>query len=79
MRRTVTSELLDSDAGTPEEVAAALADLRMINRRFGGTRVMRELVTQVARATGARELTLLDPPWIIHGHRERARSISSLR
>ena len=36
MRRTVTPELLDSDSGTPAEVAASLADLNFINRWFGG-------------------------------------------
>ena len=36
MKRIVTTEWLDSDKGTPAEVAASLADLRGINRRFGG-------------------------------------------
>ncbi|MGE0405442.1 MAG: methyltransferase domain-containing protein [Candidatus Korobacteraceae bacterium] len=36
MKRTIVPELLDSDQGTPEEVQASLADLRLINRCFGG-------------------------------------------
>jgi ubiquinone/menaquinone biosynthesis C-methylase UbiE len=60
MRRTVEPELLDTDSGTPQEVAASLADLRGINRLFGGIGTMRDLVRDVARRTGARELTWLD-------------------
>jgi ubiquinone/menaquinone biosynthesis C-methylase UbiE len=60
MRRIVIPELLDTDAGTPDEIKASLADLRMINRYFGGTRVMRRLVEHVAKATGAHDLSLLD-------------------
>jgi ubiquinone/menaquinone biosynthesis C-methylase UbiE len=60
MRRVVEAELLDSDAGTPEEIARSLGDLRAINRRFGGTRTLRTLVEHVAAATGARSLSLLD-------------------
>ena len=60
MRRTVIPELLDADAGTAEEIEASLADLRMINRYFGGTRVMRRLVEHVAKADATSELSLLD-------------------
>ena len=60
MRRRVEPELLDSDAGTPEEVAAALADLRAVNRRFGGISGMRKLVERVVKKSGATELSLLD-------------------
>ncbi len=49
MNRTVEPELLDTDAGTPQEVADSLADLRAINRRFGGVSTMRDLVRRVAR------------------------------
>ncbi len=59
MQRRVRPELLDSDAGTPAEVARALGDLVAINRRFGGIRTMRRLVARVA-AGGARRLSLLD-------------------
>lgn len=60
MRRTVIPELLDSDTGTPAEIEAQLADLRLINRRFGGTSTMTALLRRVARKSGRRELSLLD-------------------
>jgi len=60
MRRTVIPELLDSDAGTPAEIAASLGDLRRINRWFGGAGTMCDLARRVAVRTGARDLTLLD-------------------
>ncbi|HMK21364.1 MAG TPA: hypothetical protein VK466_03470, partial [Terriglobales bacterium] len=52
MIRIPTSELLDTDAGTPAEVAASLNDLRRINRWFGGTSTTIDLVRRVARADG---------------------------
>jgi len=36
MQRRPTQELLDTDSGTPSEVAASLKDLRWFNRWFGG-------------------------------------------
>ncbi len=60
MKRTVAPELLDEDAGSPAEVASSLADLRRINRWFGGVRVLARLVERVAARSGRRELTLLD-------------------
>ena len=58
MKRVVKPELLDSDAGTPAEIAAALADLRRINRWFGGIRTTLRLVDRAADFS--RELSLLD-------------------
>ena len=60
MKRTVIPELLDTDAGTPAEIAAALADLRMVNRWFGGARVMTRLLARVAEVAGVSELSFLD-------------------
>ena len=60
MRRTVTPELLDDDAGSAAEVSSSLADLGRINRWFGGVRVLSRLVERVAERAGRRELTLLD-------------------
>jgi ubiquinone/menaquinone biosynthesis C-methylase UbiE len=60
MKRTVTSELLDSDAGTPSEIAASLSDLNGINRRFGGIATTRFLVDQVIRKLGVKSMSLLD-------------------
>lgn len=58
MKRVVKPELLDSDSGTPAEVAASLVDLRLVNRWFGGIRTARCLVDRVADS--APELSLLD-------------------
>jgi len=60
MKRLVIPELLDSDSGTAAEIAAALADLRMVNRWFGGAATMCRLVREVVRRTGKRQLSLLD-------------------
>ncbi|MGH9522953.1 MAG: methyltransferase domain-containing protein [Terriglobales bacterium] len=60
MRRVVTPELLDSDAGSPEEIQASLRDLRRINRWFGGVSTTASLLLRVAERTQKRELTVLD-------------------
>jgi Methyltransferase domain len=60
MKRIPTVELLDSDAGTPREVAASLADLRWFNRWFGGTCTTRRMVEQIVQATKATSLSLLE-------------------
>jgi ubiquinone/menaquinone biosynthesis C-methylase UbiE len=60
MKRIPTPELLDTDAGTPEEVAASLADLRSFNRWFGGTRTTQRMVEHVVRATDATSVSLLE-------------------
>ena len=49
MRRIPTTELLDTDSGTPAEIAASLADLRMINRWFGGTETTVQLLEHIAQ------------------------------
>ncbi len=60
MKRVVTPELLDDDAGSAAEISTSLADLGRINRWFGGVRVLSRLVERVAEKTDRRELTLLD-------------------
>src|SRR6266566_8895383 len=60
MRRVVIQELLDSDSGTPTEVAGSLQDLRMFNRWFGGVHTMSALLRQVASRTQLKELSWLD-------------------
>jgi ubiquinone/menaquinone biosynthesis C-methylase UbiE len=61
MKRTSTPEYLGtSNAFTAAQVQASLADLRMFNRWFGGTRVMRKLMERVISRTGSRELRWLD-------------------
>src|SRR4051794_34646627 len=60
MKRTVVPELLDTDAGTPAEVAASLADLRSFNRYFGGISTMTAMLRKVATRTGRKEISFLD-------------------
>lgn len=60
MKRKVDSELLDSDCGTPVEIAAALADIRRINRWFGGVSTSERLVQRVVDASALRRIELLD-------------------
>ena len=47
MKRVVTPELLDSDAAPPAEVQQTLADLRRINRWFGGISTTRCMLEKV--------------------------------
>ena len=60
MRRRPTAELLDTDSGTPAEVAGSIADLRFFNRRFGGIATTRSLIQSVARETGKSEFSVLE-------------------
>jgi ubiquinone/menaquinone biosynthesis C-methylase UbiE len=60
MRRQPSLELLDRDAGTPQEIAASLRDLQMFNQFFGGVRTSEALVRRAASKAGARELSLLE-------------------
>jgi len=60
MKRTAIPELLDTDSGTPAEIAASLADLRRINRWFGGASALCNLIEHIATLTGLREMSLLD-------------------
>ena len=60
MQRKLIPELLDDDLGSASEIASSLADLRRINRWFGGTRTTLHLLQRVAAECGCRELSLLD-------------------
>ena len=60
MRRTVIPELLDEDAGTRQEVEDSLADLRTINRYFGGVHTMKDLLLKVATKRRLNNLSWLD-------------------
>lgn len=60
MRRTVIPELLDSDAGSAREIQASLADLRRINRWFGGISTTTSLLRSVARRSKLTDISLLD-------------------
>src|SRR5215469_2500095 len=60
MQRRPTEELLDTDSGTPREVADSLKDLRWFNRWFGGVATVREMISTVVQKTGARQLSVLE-------------------
>lgn len=60
MQRVVIPELLDTDAGTPREIQDSLADLRTINRYFGGLHTMTELAREVAESKHLKSLSWLD-------------------
>ncbi len=60
MKRVVIPELLDSDSGTPAEIAASLADLRRVNRWFGGIATTRWMIEHVARTLRESSLSLLE-------------------
>lgn len=60
MQRVVIPELLDTDTGTPREVEDSLADLRMINRYFGGKHSMSSLFLRVAAARRIKTISWLD-------------------
>lgn len=60
MQRVVIPELLDTDAGTPREIQDSLADLRTINRYFGGLHTMTALAREVAESKHLKSLSWLD-------------------
>jgi ubiquinone/menaquinone biosynthesis C-methylase UbiE len=60
MNRAVTAELLDTDSGTPAEVEASLADLRRINRWFGGNATTQAMIENVARQLHIKAFSLLE-------------------
>jgi SAM-dependent methyltransferase len=60
MKRKVEPELLDSDCGTAAEIAAALADIRRVNRWFGGVATTERLLRRIVDELALREIELLD-------------------
>ncbi len=60
MKRIPSHELLDTDAGTPEEISGTLTDLRMFNHWFGGTSCTTRLVNRVVSHTKSNSLSWLD-------------------
>jgi ubiquinone/menaquinone biosynthesis C-methylase UbiE len=60
MKRVPTPELLDSDAGTPDEIAASLSDLRRINRWFGGAATTCWMVERAAQRLAVSSVSLLE-------------------
>jgi ubiquinone/menaquinone biosynthesis C-methylase UbiE len=61
MRRTNIPELLDFDLGTPAEISRSLADLRSLNRYFGGYSTTLSLIERVLKsAPGSAHWSYLD-------------------
>ncbi len=60
MKRVVVAELLDTDAGTPREVATSLKDLRMFNSWFGGVHTMSSLLRRVVQQRGLKQISWVD-------------------
>src|SRR5436190_602104 len=60
MKRIAVEELLDSDSGTPVEIAGSLADLGRINRWFGGVRTTESMLRRVAHQSTASCISLLE-------------------
>jgi|SRR5271165_5828085 len=60
MKRIVIPELLDTDAGTPAEIAASFSDLRNINSWFGGIATSEAMIEAVADRLGTKTLSLLE-------------------
>lgn len=60
MKRVVVPELLDTDAGTREEVEGSLADLRMFNQRFGGIHTTTETLRKIAQQRRLTKILWLD-------------------
>ena len=60
MKRRPTHELLDTDSGSPEEVAGSIRDLQSLNLHLGGVTTTRELIRSIAQKTGRRQLSVLE-------------------
>ena len=60
MNRVVIAELLDEDAGTPQEVRDSLLDLRGLNQHFGGFSSVANMLRTVAGESGVQSLSFLD-------------------
>ena len=60
MKRVVIPELLDTDSGSPAEIAVALSDLNRINRWFGGVSTTTSMIRRVAQRLGAPSVSMLE-------------------
>lgn len=72
MKRQPIAELLDTDSGSPSELAGTFADLRLVNRTFGGLATTEAMIKKVALESGCRSLSLLD---VAAGSGEMAKAI----
>jgi len=60
MKRVAIPELLDTDSGSPTEIAASLSDLNRINRWFGGISTSTSMIRRVAQKLRASSLSMLE-------------------
>ena len=60
MKRVAIDELLDTDSGSPEEVASSIRDLVNINRWFGGISSNVEVLEKVAAKLNRSRLSVLE-------------------
>lgn len=60
MRRELVAELLDTDAGSADEVRASLRDLDRINRWFGGVHTTAGMLRRVTSDPAKRRFSVLD-------------------
>jgi ubiquinone/menaquinone biosynthesis C-methylase UbiE len=60
MKRAAIAELLDTDSGTPAEIAGSLSDLRWFNQHFGGISTAESMIRRVAAKFGVSSLSLLE-------------------
>ena len=60
MRRELVAELLDTDAGSANEVRASLRDLDRINRWFGGVHTTARMLRRVAHDHIGERMSVLD-------------------
>lgn len=60
MRRVTSTELLDDDLGTPEEISASLDDLWRINRCLGGVSSNLRMLKRVLGRTRATSVRILE-------------------
>jgi ubiquinone/menaquinone biosynthesis C-methylase UbiE len=60
MKRKIIPELLDTDYGSSAEISSALRDLRHINAWFGGNATTASLLTDLAKRSGNKSLSILE-------------------
>jgi ubiquinone/menaquinone biosynthesis C-methylase UbiE len=60
MKRKPSRELLDDDAGSPQEVAESLADLRFVNRWFGGVSTTHSLLRRAISRQNSTRVSMLE-------------------
>lgn len=74
MNRVVIPELLDEDAGSPDEIRDSLLDLRGFNQYFGGFSSVADMLRIIAQKTNTQNLSFLD---VAGGAGDVAKSVRS--